>query len=203
MAIVKFEAINKAETEMVRKYMAMGLELDINAMSGTQGEKGKIALADDNNVYFIYVDHTFSEGDIFNKHEIIKIVVERHDRDKRDLINDCHTYWLGEGEVVEEVVYHELPSRDYSKAYTTNEAEWEQAYQKNMSRFKNTGHHWNNWKKVNYSADTIISVVKAKTGRKRVALENIVSVEKRADKNYWKITVMFSGKTDTVIVKAA
>lgn len=202
MAIVKFEAINKAETEMVRKYLAKGLELDINAMSGTQGEKGKVALADDNNVYFIYVDHTYSEGDILSRHEITKIVVERHDRDRRDLIDNWHTYWLGKGEIVEEVIYHELPGsgRNYSKAYTTDEAEWQAAHDKNMSRFNNRESSWDSWHKVNFKMDTVVEIVKAKTGRKRVARENIVSVEKRSDENYWRINTMFNGKTGTVAV---
>lgn len=199
MAIVKFEAINKAMTDMIKKYLGYGLELDVNAMSGTQGEKGKVALADDKNVYFIYVDHGYTEGDWMTRHDVMKITVERHDRDLRDLIDDWHTYWLGKGEVVEEIVFHELPSRGYNKAYTLDEAEWQAAHDKNWSRFKNR-ERMNSWHKVNFKMDKVIEIVKAKTGRKRVAIENIVSVEKRYDENSWVITTMFNGKKGTVAV---
>lgn len=199
MAIVKFEAINQAMTEMIKKYLGYGLELNVNAMSGTQGERGKVALADDKNVYFIYVDHDYTEGDWMTRHDVMKITVERHDRDRRDLIDTWHTYWLGKGEVIEEIIFHELPSRGYDKAYTLDEAEWQAAHDKNWSRFENR-ERMDSWHKVNFKMDKIIEIVKVKTGRKRVAIENIVSVEKRSDENYWRINTMFNGKNGTVAV---
>lgn len=205
MAIVKFEAINKAETELVKKYLAMGLEIDTNAMSGTQGEKGKVALADDKYVYFIYTDHDYSDGDVWNRHDVMKVVVERHDRDRRDLIDTWHTYWLGKGEVVEEIIFHELPSRDsYVKAYTTDEAEFNRVQEKHHERSYSRRDTWNNWKNVRYNVNTIVGVVKAKTGRKRVVEENIVEVEKHCkENNYWRITVMFNGKQSCFSVHQA
>ena len=204
MAIVKFEAINKAETEMVKKYLAMGLELDINAMSGTQGEKGKVALADDKNVYFIYVDYTSVGDDFRTSHYAMKVIVERHDRDKRDLVDNWHTYWLGKGEIIEEIIYHEIRSDGYDKAYTTDEEEFKQAQEKHFSRYCNHNHGWDAWKKLEkFDMTTVINVVKAKTGRKRVANENIIEVEKRFEENYWRITTMFNGKKSTVIINYA
>lgn len=199
MAIVKFEAINKAETELVKKYLSMGLELDINAMSGTQGEKGKIALADDKNVYFIYTDHDYSGGDILNRHAITKVVVERHDRDRRDLTNDFHTYWLGKGEVIEEIIFHELNRYSDNTVYVTDEAEFNEIQKKHRERRSNKRRNsWKDWNKVHYNANTIINIIKAKTGRKRVTEENIVDVEKHCkENNYWRITIVFNGKNSS------
>lgn len=200
MAIVKFEAINKAMTEMIKKYLGYGLELDVNAMSGTQGERGKVALADHDNVYLIYVDHDYTEGDWASRHDVMKITVERHDRSLSDLIDTWHTYWLGKGEVVEEIIFHQLPGYKNEKAYTTDEAEWQAAHDKNWSRFENRESRYDNWHKVNFKMDKVIEIVKAKTGRKRVARENIISVEKRSNENYWRINTMFNGKNGTVAV---
>ena len=197
MAIVKFEAINKAETELVKKYLGMGLELDINAMSGTQGERGKIALADDKNVYFIYTDRDYKKsGDSYISHPVIKVVVERHDRDRRDLIDTWHTYWLGKGEVIEEIIFYELDEHSDDVVYVTDEVEFIEIQKKRHERRSNRRKDiFLEWKKVNYNANTIINIVKAKTGRKRVNTENIVEVEKRYDiPNYWRITTVFSGK---------
>jgi len=197
MAIVKFEAINKAETELVKKYLSMGLELDINAMSGTQGEKGKIALADDKNVYFIYTDRDYKKSDdSYISHPVIKVVVERHDRDKRDLLDTWHTYWLGKGEVIEEIIFYELNEHSDDTVYVTNEEEFSRIQKKRHERRSNRRKDsFLDWKKVNYNANTIINIIKAKTGRKRVNEENIVEVEKRYNiNNYWRITTVFSGK---------
>lgn len=201
MAIVKFEAINQAETALIKKYLGFGLELDINAMSGTQGEKGKVALADHDNVYLIYVDHDYTEGDWASRHDVMKITVERQDRDRRDMMDDWHTYWLGKGEVVEEIIFHQLPGYKNAKVYTTDEAEWQAAHDKNWSRFENR-ERMDSWHKVNFKMDKVIEIVKAKTGRKRVAIENIVSVEKRYDENSWVITTMFNGKKQRIGISA-
>lgn len=200
MAIVKFEAINKAMTDMVQKYLGYGLQFDGYAMSGTSGEVCKVALADFSNVYLIYVQSGYTDGDLMHRHEMMRLVVERHDRDRSDLVSSWHTYWLGKGEVVEEVVFHQLPGYKDARAYTTDEAEWQAARDKNWSRFDNREHSWDNWHKVNFKMDTVVEIVKAKTGRKRVARENIVSVEKRSDENYWRINTMFNGKNGTVAV---
>lgn len=202
MAIVKFEAINKAETELVKKYLAKGLELDINAMSGTQGERGNVALADDKNVYFIYTDRDYRESDILHRHEVLKVVVERHNRDRRDLIDTRHTYWLGKGEVVEEIIFHELNSYSNNTVYVTNEAEFNEIQKKRRERRRNQRNNWlKDWKKVNYNANTIVNIVKTKTGRKRVNIENIFEVEKHCDiNNYWRITTVFNGKNSSFTI---
>ena len=201
MAIVKLADINRAETELVRKYLAMGLEMDINAMSGTQGEKGKIALADDKNVYFIYVNDTYVGDDFLTRCDVTKVIVERHDRDKRDLIDTWHTYWLGKGEVVEETIFYKLLRGRGGQAYTTDEKEARQAIEKHCSRYDNHDYGWTKWKKFeHFKMETAINIVKARTGRKRVARENIIGVEKRVGENTWKISYMFSGKTNYCIV---
>ena len=194
MAIVKFNAINQAETAMIKKYLGFGLELDINAMSGTQGEKGKVALADDDNVYLIYVDSGSSDDDLFRSHAVTRLIVEKQTRDRSDMRDDWHTYWLHKGEIIEQIEYHQLPgSRE--DAYTTDIEEWQAINEKHWSRYERK---WDSWKKVNYDMNTIIEIVKNKTGRKRVAQENIIGVEKRYDENHWRISVMFNGKKSCI-----
>lgn len=201
MAIVKFNAINQVMTEMIKKYLGYGLELDVNAMSGTQGEKGKVALADQDNVYFIYANETNIGEDFLTSHSGIKVIVERHNRDRRDMNDNWHTYWLGQGEVVEEIIYHELLStrRRNNKAYTTDEAEWKRIYDKHWERVKNN-RIFDSWIKKNFEMDRIIEIVKVKTGRKRVSVENILGVEKSSGRNYWVIEVMFNSKKQRISI---
>lgn len=196
MAIVKFNAINQAETAMIKKYLGYGLELDVNAMSGTQGEKGKVALADNDNVYLIYVERGSSDDDFLRSHAVTRLIVERQDRDRRDMRDDWHTYWLHRGEVIEQIEYHQLPgSRE--DAYTTDIEEWQAINEKHWSRYDNR-RTWDKWDDVNFKLDTIIKIVKNRTGRKRVAQENIVGVEKLRGENHWRITTMFNGKKSCI-----
>jgi len=199
MAIVKFNAINQAETAMIKKYLGFGLELDINAMSGTQGEKGKVALADNDNVYLIYVDRGSSDDDLFRSHAVTRLIVEKQTRDRRDMKDDWHTYWLHKGEIIEQIEYHQLPGSN-EDAYTTDIEEWQAIHDKNWSRYENRHPRCDSWKKVNYDLATIIEIVKNRTGRKRVAQENIIEVEKRYYENRWRISVMFNGKKSSIVI---
>lgn len=205
MAIIKMEDLNRRFTEVVAQYIAQGLTMNLNAMSGTQGEIGKVALANDKVVYFIYMDRGH-DGNIMDgrMYDTMNIKVEMHERDCRDLIDNWHTYWLGKGELVFEEVYYQITDRRDGKVWVADKADADSILDMRHARRKARGESWANWKKVRYDVDTVVNVVKAKTGRKRVFAENIVSVEKHtSSQNCWRITYVFSGKQNTVCLHMA
>lgn len=196
MAIIKMEGLNKRFTEVVAQYMAQGLTLNANAMSGSQGEMGKVALANDKHVYMIYL-HEEDIGKWTDMHEVVKLTVELFVRDKSDLVSNFHTYWLRKGETVYEEIFHQIAeNRSAGKVYVTTEEEWKQSRDKQMERLENKDSHFGSMKEVPYDVETIISVIKSHTGRKRVLEENILKVTRHTKSNCWHIDYMFSGHSN-------
>lgn len=206
MSIIKFNDINKAFTEKVAEYMAKGLTLDAYAMTGSQSnEIAKVCLADKEAVYAIRLRSGYMKPE--NKwefeHDIIELVVEKFPRNLSDLNDSWHTYWNGHGEDIESTVFHQLPgyrlgSRD-NKVFTTDIEEWKNISEIRYERYNRTGRDWG-FIKVNYIPETIINIIKTKTGRKRVSAENIYFVEKRQSDNCWHICTLFNNKYGTIIV---
>lgn len=199
MAIIKMEGINKRYTEVVAQYIAQGLTIDAEAMRGSQGEIARVALANEKNVYIIYL-HEESIGRLFDGHDVAQITVEMFVREANE---DAFTiYWLGKGETVYEETFHQVSDgrRRGGKIWTDDEAEWMQSWDKQTDRAKNWGPSFGRDVEVKYNAETVISVIKARTGRKRVAQENIVKVTKRTDRNSWNIQYMFSGRKNSLTV---
>lgn len=207
MSIIKMEDLNSRFTALVAQYISKGLTLNLNAMSGTQGELGRIALADDKVVYFIYMNSQYIREDN-NYYDTMNIKVEMFVRDRRDLLNDWTTYstiWLGKGELVYEEVYYEIADSQNCKVWVDSIEECDRIHELQYTRRKARNYDWNGgWKRVNkYNANTIIEIIKKKTGRKRVHTENIVKVEKWRDENKWSISYVFSGHIGVFTVKAA
>ena len=206
MSIIKFNDINKAFTEKVSAYMAKGLVLDGYAMSGSQSnEIARICLADMENVYVIYLQTSYikPENKWEYEHDTIELKVEKFPRNLDDLKDSWCTYWHDQGELIEKFVFHQIPgyrnTRSKDKVFTIDPTEWKRISDMRYERYARTGRDWG-FNKVNYIPETIINIIKTKTGRKRVSADNIHFVEKRESDNCWKICTSFNNKYDYIVI---
>lgn len=205
MAIVKMAQVYKRFTEVVANLMAMDdLTFDLEAMNGHQGEEGKVALTDGEFVYMVYVNRARAEvtgiDDRFTRSaDVLKLKVGKYQKQT----GTWNTYWLNkEDEVLLEEIWYELPgySRD---VYTTSADEYIEIFNKWYQRSKA---RWSDESRVMKigRADhlgKILDIIKAHTGRKRVNLENLVSVTKDGEQNKFWITCVFNGRRDTICVR--
>lgn len=196
MGVAKLVDIEKRFTEVVAQYMAQGLAFDTGAMRGSSGEQGKVALTNGKHVYMIYLhDEQCKDTDLkywWNREMVltVRMFVKSPDR--------WATYWNSDGTVVYEEKWYELADRRRGKVYTTAREDLVKAEELREARLM--GRNIPQWKDVKYVPETVISIVKQKTGRKRVHAENILSVQRRTDYHSWAINTMFNGKKDTIII---
>jgi len=188
-------------TEVVASYMAQGLRLDTNAMGGSQGEIGKVALTDGKMTYMIYLNRdivTIDEDNdnFWNRADVVKLIVEMGNRKTGCLA----TFWLGDKEhtVVQQEVWYIIGRNN---TYFTDDVEDYKAIRKIRTE-RHLARHTEEKVTVQLPVDKLVAIVKAKTGRKRVYAENIGKVE-RWHGTYtqgWKIITMFNGKEQVVTV---
>lgn len=197
MAIIKKADMNREFTQVVARYMAQGMEFHLEAMNGHQGEDGKVALTDGKHVYMIYLHHEIEGVDFTRALDVEKLTVE-----KQDIIQGYGTYWLGKGDAVEEITWYRVSNRR-EDVYVDSLEEAQKIHELQMARWRNSDSYCKNWEAVKYDLEVAKKVVMAKTGRKRVNVENIVRVEKHLGiANYWKIVTMFAGRQKDIYVKA-
>ena len=188
-------------TEVVASYVARGLRLDTNAMSGSQGEIGKVALTDGKMTYMIYLNRDYvtidgEDDSLWNRADAVKLIVEMGNRKAGCLA----TFWLGDKEhtVVQQEVWYII---GHHNNYFTDDVEDYKAIRKIRTE-RHLARHTAEKVTVQLPVDKLVAIVKAKTGRKRVYAENIGKVE-RWHSTYtqgWKIITMFNGKEQVVTV---
>ena len=200
MGIVKMADMQKRFTEVVNQYLARGLEFELEAMRGSQGEEGKVALADPdkNCVYIIYLHGEMDNSLDLDFTDRMVLTVGMYPKHRPGW-----SYWLG-GEdmtvVYEEEWYRISRDMDGRPVYVADARDAQDVINLRRSRRKARGGWTPEFHPMCFKPETIINLVKAKTGRKRVNHENIVQVEKHRDRNYWKVTTMFNGTKKTILI---
>lgn len=109
--IKKIEDINVRFTQVIAEYMAKGMTVNTQTMSGSQGEKAKIDLTDGKHIYRIMV----ADGIEYESRRLIgydtrEITVEKFEI--TESVNAFGTLWNGRGQLVSKEVFYKLNRRE-------------------------------------------------------------------------------------------
>lgn len=132
--IILVKDLEQVFTNMVNEYIAKGMTIHVNSMSGSQGEKAKVDLTDGKDVYRIRIERESSHDDEFWGDKMV-IIVERHSgADKKDLDN-WDTIWNGRGEEIYRREWFSVSSRNH-KAFVETLEEARECTRKQRDRYK-------------------------------------------------------------------
>lgn len=101
--IILTKELNKAFTEVVNGYLATGMTIHVNSMSGHQGEMAKVDLSDGTDVYRINMtdESCYGEGkNEFHGRKVVITVEKFEGKDQSDGFRAFDTLWTGKGEQV-------------------------------------------------------------------------------------------------------
>lgn len=193
--------INKAFTQVIAEYMAKGMVVNTQTMSGTQGEKAKIDLTDGNGIYRIMVADGY-EDDVDGRHhyewlETREITVERFETD------NFGTLWNGSGEVIFKKVFYKINRREI---FTDSIEEIREITKKQMDRYSNR----HDYKEVKVIAVTkmadkemlrdICQQSKGYKSVRRVQVANLIK-ETRKNEIVYKVDFVEKANRDSLIIK--
>jgi len=212
MATLKMEQLNNRFTQVVSNWLNMGYSFNVAAMSGHQGEIGKVMLTNGTYTLAIYLhEEAVEDADVELRWEReVRLTVEQFN-DSRNYDRNIGTdYWLGRGIVIAEEHFYRISERGCSKnVYTDSKEEFIKSHEVQKARmnvrFDTERKAERKELKIKNAREMarVIAIVANKTGRKRVNTENIRKIEKRTWSNgvskYYIIT-MFNGKEITVNV---
>lgn len=117
MKIYRTKDINELFTKVVNKYLAQGLSVNLNTMSGSQGEIAKVDLTDGEHIYRINID---KEHDFENCIDTIKITVKEYETNEKRIDDSWITLWNNKGLLIECINFYEIDRYGYADAYTTD-----------------------------------------------------------------------------------
>lgn len=107
--------IEKAYTDKINEYIARGMWVNVNTMSGTQGETAKIDVTDGESIYRIRLNRDYfnsRDGEEFtSRTEAIVLTVEKFKNEGRGLCDGFAILWAGKGEIVEEKTWYVISDR--------------------------------------------------------------------------------------------
>jgi len=178
--IIKRTDMDKMFSQTVARYMADGMWINTESMSGSQGEVGKIDLTDGVNVYRVLFTNSLDWTTDFGAYKSM-IQVRKYEVTE-------HTLWNQDGEVVEVVL--ESWELGNNGAFTTDFNEACKSFEKRIARYRVKG----NSTEVSFNADKIAEVVRktGKYGYKKVKAEDITKVSKHFNSSgrvYYRIGV--------------
>lgn len=212
MATLKMAELNVRFTQVVNNYLNQGYRFNVSAMSGHQGEIGKVMLTNGEYTLAVYMheESVEDENPELRWEREVRLTVEQF-KDSGNYDRNIGTdYWLGKGIVIEEQHYYRISERGrVANIYTDSKEELIKVHNIHTSRMKARfdAERKAERKELNIknaqAMAKIIAIVANKTGRKRVNTENIRKVEKRMWRNgefKFYITTMFNGKEITVNV---
>ena len=133
MNITLLKDLEKAFTEMVSEYIAKGMMIHLNSMSGTQGEKAKVDLTDGKDVYRIRLERESCFDDEFWGDKMVLIVEKHSGADKKDLDN-WDTIWNNKGEEVYRKEWFSVSNRR-NKAFVETLEEARECTRKQRDRY--------------------------------------------------------------------
>lgn len=187
MKVIKRQELDKMFTETVARYMNKGLFIATNSMTGHQGEDGKVDLTDGKNTYRVLMYHEDK-----NFQETMTIEVRKYDE---YVTESMHTLWNHEGELIEVVckvytIERFSRRRNREVVYVETEQEAKAIRELQMKRYKGWGTMWKDIPK--FDAEKVAEIVRAteKRGYKRIKADNILRVERTADKARYRISIM-------------
>lgn len=175
--IYKTNDLAKAMTEKTMEYMAKGYVIDLNHNRGHQGEITKVIMGKGNEAIAVYLNkesvELFEDG--WRSSYATFLRVER----QVDL-SSSSTYWLGEGEVVEETAFYHLEGHgsdvyttdiDFAREVKTKQANRRMAKRTDSREFKPT--------------KRILNVLKNHWGYKSMKLEDVDHIVRKDKEIRW------------------
>lgn len=135
MKIYRTKDINELFTKVVQKYLAQGLSVNLNTMSGSQGEIAKVDLTDGEHIYRIRIEKEHH----FEKHiDILRLEVRLYEANNDKIDDSFHTLWNSQGQLIENINFYELDGRGYADVYTIDEKFADECEEKRFQRFRAT-----------------------------------------------------------------
>ena len=152
--------IDKKYTDMVKRYMDMGYWINVNSMSGTQGEKSRVDLTNGKHVLRIMLTITSGLDDELERYMVstYKLSISEYSDTTNNLL------WSNKGNVLFEEWWYEIGNNN--KAYTNSKDECIALKKKSLDRRKLNIKRDENYKKlIRYNASIIANIVKKHKGK--------------------------------------
>lgn len=175
--IITMKDIDIKYTEILNKLLSKGLTIHSLSMSGGQGERSKVSLTNEKNVYVLLMKTEFEESEKYSLLDKMVILLLKYENS----INK-NTLWINDGEVIDKVEYYTLGKDIYDSSVFGSREECLKVKEKIYNRIKCREKSKNSLK-IN---DKLLNIVKKHKGYGRTKLENVKEVAR--DKSRYEIS---------------
>lgn len=175
--MVLFEKdIEKDYTMLVNEFLKAGMIINVQSMSGAQGELASIDFQDDKYIYKIILKDEYIDC-FYNK----KIEIRKYKKQE----NKHCTYWNNDGLIIYEKIYYMISRHRGNDLYTTDLSLMTDCRKKQEERIKNRDSEYVD---VKYNKN-ILKIINNKKGYKSVKVNDIKRVIKYIDKARYTIYI--------------
>ena len=200
--IVKMKEINAKFTEVVSKYLAEGMTINVNTMNGSQGEIAKVHLTDGKSIYVVEIATDYNRDDKWHSFDTLALRVEKFDVKLENAHRAYTTLWRGNGEEIEKIEYFKIEEG----VYTDSLAEIREIGEKQLKRWQSKDPMRNRDTMEIYirpaHMETIVEMCRRHRGYSRIAKKNIEKIVKITN-GFGNVSykVVFLNDKDALVIK--